>query len=72
MAISLSDIRLTEREIRAVRDAVAAVRRELRKERPSKVRVSNLCDRISLSLANAERRTLKWKTKNEPSTSPKC
>lgn len=70
--ICLSDTRFTEREIRAVRDAVAAVRRELRKESPNKVRVSNLCDRISLAVANAERRTMKWKTKNASSTSPKC
>jgi hypothetical protein len=59
MATCLSDIRFTEREIRTVRDTVDAIRKEARRETPRPVRISNLCDRISLVIKNAERRTRK-------------
>ena len=61
MRISLSDIRFTEREIRTVRDAVDAIRKEARRDTPRPVRISNLCDRISLAVAKAERRTMRCK-----------
>ena len=56
---SLSDIRFTEREIRTIRDTVAAIRKETRRETPRYVRISNLCDRISLTVIKAERMALK-------------
>lgn len=56
MPICLSKARFTEREIRAIRQAVDAVRREARRETPRPVRISNLCDRISLTVTKAERR----------------
>lgn len=56
MATSLSDLRFTEREIRTVRETLASIRKETRKDNPSRVRISNLCDRISLTIAKAERR----------------
>jgi hypothetical protein len=59
MATCLSDIRFTEREIRTVRDTVDAIRKESRRETPRPVRISNLCDRLSLTVKNAERRTRK-------------
>ena len=59
--VSLSDIRFTEREIRTIREAVDAIRKEARRDTPRPVRVSNLCDRLSLTIRNAERRTLKCK-----------
>lgn len=59
MPTCLSDIRLTEREIRTIREAADAVRREIRKASPSRDRVVNLCNRISLAVGKAEKRTLK-------------
>jgi hypothetical protein len=61
MATCLSDIRFTEREIRTIREAVDAIRKEARRDTPRPVRVSNLCDRVSLAVRNAERRTLRCK-----------
>ena len=61
MTTCLSKLRFTEREIRNVRDTVDAIRKEARRETPRPVRISNLCDRISLTVRNAERRTLKCK-----------
>ena len=58
MATCLSDIQFTEREIRTIREAVDAIRKEARRDTPRPVRVSNLCDRLSLIVKNAERRTL--------------
>ena len=58
MATCLSDIRFTEREIRTIREAVDAIRREARRDTPRPVRVSNLCDRLSLTVRNAERRAM--------------
>ena len=63
MAGSLSNIRFTEREIRTIRDTINAIRKEARRETPRPVRVSNLCDRLSLTIKNAERRTLTWQQK---------
>lgn len=60
MPTCLSDTRFTEREIRTVREAVDAIRKEARSERPRRLRISNLCDRISLAVAKAERRKVKW------------
>jgi hypothetical protein len=57
--ISLSDIRFTEREVRTVRETVDKIRKENRKESPRRLRISNLCDRLSFTIANAERRTSK-------------
>jgi len=54
--ICLSDLRFTEREIRTIRDTVDAIRKEARRETPRPVRVSNLCDRLSLTIVKAERR----------------
>jgi hypothetical protein len=59
MATCLSDLRFTEREIRTIRDDIAAIRKEARRETPRPVRISNLCDRISLTVVKAERRSLK-------------
>jgi hypothetical protein len=59
MPTCLSDIRFTEREIRTVRETVDAIRKEARRETPRPVRISNLCDRISLTVVKAERR-MKW------------
>lgn len=59
MAISLSDTRFTEREIRTIRTAASQIYLEARKEKPRKIRISNLCDRISATVTKAERRTLK-------------
>ena len=61
MATCLSDIRFTEREIRTIRETVDAIRKEARRDTPRPVRVSNLCDRLSLTIVKAERRTLKCK-----------
>lgn len=59
MATCLSDLRFTEREVRTVREAVAAIRKEARRDAPRPVRISNLCDRISLAVVKAERRSMK-------------
>ena len=59
MATCLSDIRFTEREIRTIREAVDAIRKETRRDTPRPVRVSNLCDRLSFTIVKAERRTMK-------------
>ena len=59
MAISLSDIRFTEREVRTIRETVDKIRKENRKESPRWLRISTLCDRLSFTIANAERRTSK-------------
>lgn len=59
MRICLSDVRFTEREIRIIKDTVDAIRREARRERPRPVRISNLGDRISFTVAHAERRSMK-------------
>ena len=59
MATCLSDIRFTEREIRTIREAVDSIRKETRRDTPRPVRVSNLCDRLSLTIVKAERRTKK-------------
>lgn len=56
MPICLSKARFTEREIRTIRSALDAIRKETRRETPRTVRVSNLCDRISITVAKAERR----------------
>ena len=61
MPTCLSDIRLTEREIRTIRDTVDKIRRESRKDAPRRLRISNLCDRLSFTIAKAERRTPKMK-----------
>jgi hypothetical protein len=58
MAGSLSNIRFTEREVRTIRETVNAIRKEAWRETPRPVRVSNLCDRLSLTIVKAERRTL--------------
>ena len=62
MKTCLSDTRFTEREIRTVKDTLDAIRRETRRERPRPIRISNLCNRISLTVANAERRKVKCTT----------
>ena len=59
MAISLSDVRFTEREIRTIRETAEAIRKENRRESPRRLRISNLSERISLTIKNAQRRTLK-------------
>ncbi len=59
MAGSLSNIRFTEREVRTIRETVNAIRKEARRDAPRPVRVSNLCDRLSLTIVKAERRTKK-------------
>lgn len=59
MKISLSDVRFTEREIRTIRETAEAIRKENRRESPRRLRISNLCDRISFTIAHAERRTMK-------------
>ena len=59
MAISLSDIRFTEREIRTIRETAEAIRKEARREPPRRLRISNLCDRISFTVGKAERRKVK-------------
>ena len=59
MRISLSDVRFTEREIRTIRETTEAIRKENRRESPRRLRISNLCDRISFTIAHAERRTMK-------------
>jgi hypothetical protein len=59
MAGSLSNIRFTEREVRTIRETVNAIRKEARRDAPRPVRVSNLCDRLSLIVKNAERRKVK-------------
>ena len=56
MATCLSNIRFTEREIRTVRNTVDAIRKEARRETRRPVRISNLCDRLSLTVVKAERR----------------
>jgi hypothetical protein len=61
MATSLSDVRFTEREIRTIRDTLDRVRREARQESPRRLRISNLCDRVLVIVAKAERRTNKMK-----------
>ena len=61
MATCLSKLQFTEREIRTIREAVEAIRKEARRDTPRPVRVSNLCDRLSLTIVKAERRTLKCK-----------
>lgn len=59
MATSLSDIRFTEREIRTIRETADAIRREARRETPRRLRISNLCDRLSLTVVKAERRRMR-------------
>ena len=59
MATCLSDVRFTEREIRTIRDTADAIRKEARRETPRRLRISNLCDRISLTVAKAQRRSVK-------------
>jgi len=59
MPTCLSKLRFTEREIRTIREAVDAIRKETRRDTPRPVRVSNLCDRLSLTIVKAERRTKK-------------
>ena len=59
MRISLSDVRFTEREIRTVKDTIDAIRKETRRERPRPVRIFNLCNRVSFTIGNAERRSMK-------------
>ena len=59
MATCLSKLQFTEREIRTIREAVDAIRKEARRDTPRPVRVSNLCDRLSLTIVKAERRAKK-------------
>ena len=59
MPTCLSKIQFTEREIRTIREAVDAIRKENRRDTPRPVRVSNLCDRLSITIRKAERRTQK-------------
>ena len=61
MPTCLSKIQFTEREIRTIREAVDAIRKENRRDTPRPVRISHLCDRLSLTIVKAERRTLKCK-----------
>ena len=61
MPTCLSKIQFTEREIRTIREAVDAIRKENRRDTPRPVRISNLCDRLSLTVKNAERRAVKCK-----------
>ena len=63
MPTCLSDTRFTEREIRTIRDTADAIRKESRRQAPRTVRISNLCDRLSLTVAKAERRKLKHGTR---------
>ena len=56
MATCLSKLQFTEREIRTIRETVEAIRKEARRDTPRPVRVSNLCDRLSLTIVKAERR----------------
>lgn len=56
MATCLSKIQFTEREIRTVKQTVDAIRKETRRQTPRTIRISNLCDRLSLTVAKAERR----------------
>ena len=57
MATCLSKLQFTEREIRTIRETVEAIRKEARRDTPRPVRVSNLCDRLSLTIVKAERRS---------------
>ena len=59
MPTCLSKIQFTEREIRTIREAVDAIRKENRRDTPRPVRISNLCDRLSITIRKAERRTQK-------------
>lgn len=59
MPTCLSKLQFTEREIRTIRETVEAIRKEVRRDTPRPVRVSNLCDRLSLTIVKAERRTKK-------------
>ena len=59
MPTCLAKLQFTEREIRTIREAVDAIRKEARRDTPRPVRVSNLCDRLSFTIVKAERRTMK-------------
>ena len=56
MPTCLSDVRFTEREIRTIRDTAEAIRKEARREPPRRLRIANLCDRLSLTVSKAQRR----------------